>query len=91
MKQIDLDGSGMIDRVEWRIKWVSIQKILGLFVTFSNSFKTLSLEQCHGKDVKMLKEEMFGEEKDRPLYAYSNQISFFRLPIYPEKNRPKGN
>ena len=31
MKQIDLDGSGMIDRVEWRDKWVSMQKILGSF------------------------------------------------------------
>ena len=91
MKQIDLDGSGMIDRIEWREKWVSMQKILGLLVTFSKLFKTLSVEQFHGKDVKMLKEETFGEEKDKPLYAYSNQISFFRLPIYPEKNRPKGN
>ena len=33
MKQIDLDGSGMIDRVEWRDKWVSMQKILGSFPT----------------------------------------------------------
>ena len=29
MKQIDLDGSGMIDRDEWREKWISVQKILG--------------------------------------------------------------
>ena len=33
MKQIDLDGSGMIDRAEWRDKWVSMQKILGSFPT----------------------------------------------------------
>ena len=33
MKQIDLDGSGMIDRLEWRDKWVSMQKILGSFPT----------------------------------------------------------
>ena len=33
MKQIDLDGSGMIDRVERRDKWVSMQKILGSFPT----------------------------------------------------------
>ena len=53
----------------------------------------LNLGQFQGKDVKTLKEETFGlsEEKDKPLYAFGNKISFFRLPCYPEKNRPKGD
>lgn len=43
------------------------------------------------EDMKTLKEETFGlkEGKDQPLYAYGNQISFFRLPVYPE-SKPKG-
>ena len=41
--------------------------------------------------MKTLKEETFGlkEGRDQPLYAYGNQISFFRLPVYPE-SKPKG-
>ena len=44
------------------------------------------------EDMKTLKEETFGlkEGKDQPLYAYGNQISFFRLPVYPE-SKPKGS
>ena len=42
--------------------------------------------------MKTLKEETFGlkEGKDQPLYAYGNQISFFRLPVYPE-SKPKAD
>ena len=29
MKEIDDDGNGQIDRVEWRDKWLSMQKALG--------------------------------------------------------------
>ena len=29
MAGIDTDGSGQIDREEWREKWVSMQKCLG--------------------------------------------------------------
>ena len=29
MKEIDDDGNGQIDQVEWRDKWVSMQKALG--------------------------------------------------------------
>ena len=29
MLEIDTDGSGQIDREEWREKWVSMQKTLG--------------------------------------------------------------
>ena len=31
MRKIDADGSGMIDRLEWREKWQSMQKHLGKY------------------------------------------------------------
>ena len=39
MAEIDTDGSGQIDREEWREKWVSMQKNLGL----GNSLLVISL------------------------------------------------
>ena len=71
------DNDNDNDRAEWREKWFSMQKVLGKFKP--------------SEDMKTLKEETFGlkEGKDQPLYAYGNQISFFRLPVYPE-SKPKG-
>lgn len=44
MGQIDADGSGKIDRAEWREKWVSMQKALGKFRPSDNLKQKLAVK-----------------------------------------------
>ena len=93
MEEIDADASGQIDRQEWRDKWLLMQKTLGnspQFQTFNEFFNPAKFKATD--DLQLIKQENFGQNGTKviPLYAFGNKMSFYRLPCYPEEDRPQG-
>ena len=83
MDQVDTNHDGRISRQEWREKW--------------NSVEALRLFRDKVTD-ETLKAEMvakYGQAGPQhiPLYAFGNNMSFYRLPSYPTlpQDRPEGS
>jgi len=73
MDQVDSDKDGKISRLEWRENWASVTQL--------REFK-------HKINDDTLKAEMVAKygkagPEHIPLYAFGNQMSFYKRPVYP--------